>query len=151
MVEALRLRKHLDQTIIVPPLPAGIIMLPLWQARPIALHALLERTYAFGGGSVPGFEDWFFPLVEDDEFDRALMIVLAAGDEPLGLIQCWSSGFIKDLVVSPEAQGEGLGGWLLQAAFAEFQQRGFSHVDLKVEGSNLKAQRFYARHGMVAV
>src|SRR5690606_28817814 len=124
MVDALRLRKHLDQTVIVPPLPEGVVRLPLWQAKPVALHALLERAYSSGGGSVPGFTDWFFPLVEDEEFDPALLIVLAFGDAPVGLVQCWTSGFIKDIVVAPEARNKGLGAWLLYAALAELHQRG---------------------------
>ncbi|NMA96794.1 MAG: GNAT family N-acetyltransferase [Phyllobacteriaceae bacterium] len=151
MVDALRLRKHLDQTITAPPLPPGVVRLPVWQAKPAALHKLLERAYASGGGSVPGFAEWFFPLVEDEEFDPALLIVLASGEEPVGLVQCWTSGFIKDIVVAPEARDKGLGAWLLHAAFAELQQRGRAHVDLKVEAGNIHAQRFYRRHGMVEV
>jgi ribosomal protein S18 acetylase RimI-like enzyme len=100
---------------------------------------------------VPAFADWFFPLVEDDEFDPALLIVLASGGAPVGLVQCWTSGFIKDIVVAPEARDKGIGARLLSAAFAEFQQRGLAHVDLKVEASNVHAQRFYRWHGMVEV
>ena len=146
---ALRLRKHLDQSIMVPPLPAGVARLALWQSSPLALHSLLRETYAHGGGTVPPFEDWFFPLVEDEEFDPALAIILASGYQPVALAQCWTSGFIKDLVTAPSLQGRGLGAHLLNTAFAEFQQRGLPHVDLKVEVTNLGAQRFYRRHGMV--
>lgn len=98
---------------------------------------------------MPPFPDWFFPLVEDEEFDPALAIILASGDQPVGLIQCWTSGFIKDFVVTPSMQGHGLGTYLLHATFDTFRQRGLPHVDLKVEATNLAAQRFYRRHGMV--
>src|SRR5690606_3218083 len=101
----------------LPPLPAGVDRRPLWQVSPLALHALLRDTYARGGGTVPPFAEWFFPLVEDEEFDPALVIPLAAGAQPVGLVQCWTSGFIKDLVVTPSMQGRGLGTFLLQATF----------------------------------
>lgn len=149
MSGALRLRRHLDEPIFVPPLPPGVARLALWQASPLALHSLLVQAYANGGGAVPPFEDWFFPLVEDDEFDPALVIIQASGDLPVGLVQGWTSGFIKDLVVSPSMQGQGLGSHLLHSAFALFQQRGLPFVDLKVEAGNRAAQRFYRRHGMI--
>lgn len=145
----LRLRKHLDLPFPLWPLPTGVSRLPLWQASPLALHTLLRETYAHGGGSVPAFEHWFFPLVEDAEFDPALLIILSVQGQPVGLAQCWTSGFIKDLVVAPSMQGRGLGSCLLHAAFHQFRERGQSHVDLKVETTNLGAQRFYRRHGMV--
>jgi len=132
--------------------PDGFVILPLWQTRPAALHALLRTAYADGGGSVPDFDDWWWPLVEDREFDPALLIVAAhPTGQPAGLIQCWTSAFVKDLVVAPDARNRGLGSWLLQHAFAIFAARGASHVDLKVQAGNSGARRFYARHGMVEV
>lgn len=151
MGDHIRLRKMLDAPIDLPALPADIAITPLWRAKPLALHTLLRTAYASGGGSVPDFDSWWWPLVEDEEFDPALVIIASAGTEPIGLAQCWTSGFVKDLVVSPEWRDRGLGAYLLNAAFAEFRRRGAPHIDLKVEASNLAAQRFYRRHGMVAV
>ena len=147
----IRLRKMLDVPIDLTALPAGVAITPLWQAKPMALHALLRAAYASGGGSVPDFDVWWWPLVEDEEFDPALVIIASASIEPIGLIQCWTSSFVKDLVVAPQWRDRGLGAYLLRAAFAEFHRRGAPHVDLKVEASNVAARRFYRRHGMIEV
>lgn len=151
MGDNIRLRRLLDAPLDLPAPPAGIVPSPLWQTEPTALHALLQKAYASGGGSVPDFDAWWWPLVEDEEFDPALVITASAGPEPVGLVQCWTSGFIKDLVVTPQWRNQGLGTYLLHAAFAEFRRRGAPHIDLKVEATNLGAQRFYRRHGMMDV
>lgn len=114
------------------------------------LHDLVRTAYATGGGAVGDFDSWWWPLVEDEEFDPALVIAATANGQLAGLIQCWTSSFVKDLVVAPQYRDRGLGAYLLYAAFAEFQRRGMPHVDLKVEASNLAARRFYRRHGMEA-
>ena len=151
MGDYIRLRKMLIAPIELPALPADVVITPLWQAKPMALHALLRAAYASGGSSVPDFDAWWWPLVEDEEFDPTLVIIASAGIEPIGLIQCWTSNFVKDLVVAPQWRDRGLGAYLLNAAFSEFHRRSAPHVDLKVEGANLAAQRFYHRHGMVEV
>jgi len=141
----------LDAPVTLPALPDGISITPLHRTRPVELHALLRTAYAAGGGAVGDFDSWWWTLVEDEEFDPALVIVATSHGEPIGLVQCWTSSFVKDLAVAPQWRDRGLGACLLHAAFAEFRRRGAPHVDLKVEASNLAAQRFYHRHGMVPV
>lgn len=151
MADHIRLRKLLDAPVTLPALPDGISITPLHQTRPVELHALLRAAYATGGGAVGDFDSWWWPLVEDEEFDPALLIVATSGEQPIGLVQCWTSSFVKDLVVAPNWRNRALGTYLLSAAFAGFRRRGAPHVDLKVEASNTAAQRFYHRHGMVPV
>jgi len=147
-----RLRRQLADVGPEPPPPIGVCQRPLWQARPIALHRLLLAAYADGGGAVGSFDDWFWPLVEDAEFDPELVLIAADADgTPIGLAQCWTGGYVKDLVVAPGHRDRGIGGWLLQSAFCHLKARGLGHVDLKVQSDNLAARRFYARHGMEPV
>jgi ribosomal protein S18 acetylase RimI-like enzyme len=147
----IRLRKLLNSPIATTPLPSGVALLPLSHTRPIELHALLRAAYATGGGSVGSFDDWWWPLVEDEEFHPDLVVTAANDGRPIGLVQCWTSGFIKDIVVAPDWRNRSLGSALLTHAFALFAARGAPHVDLKVEAENVTAQRFYQRHGMVPV
>jgi ribosomal protein S18 acetylase RimI-like enzyme len=152
LAEPIRLRKILDGFSAVAKPLVGKQLVPLWRSDPTALHHLLVIAYAKGGGSIGTFDEWFWPLVEDDEFHPDLIIIAAdQSGQPVGLAQCWTSGFLKDLVVHPDWRDKGLGSFLLHRAFAVNQARGLTHMDLKVLADNHRAQRFYARHGMVEV
>lgn len=152
MAAFVRLRRALAEPVALSGLAPGVEILPLWRSKPIELHRLLERAYADGGGTVGNFDQWWWPLVEDAEFDPELVLILAdAAGHPLGLAQCWTSSFVKDIVVDPSARNRGLGSALLTRAFALLRERGHPQVDLKVEATNSAARRFYARHGMTEV
>ncbi len=89
-------------------------------------------------------------MIWDAEFDPDLMIVAAdKAGEPIGLLHCWTSSFIKDIVVDPRQRDRGLGSFLLQTGFAILAARGNAAVDLKVHTDNRDTRRFYTRHGMV--
>jgi ribosomal protein S18 acetylase RimI-like enzyme len=146
------LRKDLADPLVPPLLPLGIALATLDKVRPTALHALLVSAYANGGGSVADFDTWWTRLIQDSEFDTALVFVAVdTTNNPVALCQCWNSGFIKDLVTAPTHRGQGLGEALLRTAFIAFKARGVAQVDLKVETQNADAQRLYARVGMVKV
>ncbi|QQR40128.1 GNAT family N-acetyltransferase [Devosia rhizoryzae] len=152
MSSPIRMRKVLDRLEPVPPAPHGISLLPFSRSDSLSLHALLQQGYATGGGSVGKFESWFEPLISDEEFDPDLVLIAVdEQDRPLGLAQCWTSGFLKDLVVLPEYRDRQIGTWLLHTAFAAIRARGLAQLDLKVLADNVAARRFYARHGMVEV
>ncbi|WP_127753605.1 GNAT family N-acetyltransferase [Devosia sp. 1566] len=146
----LRLRASLTGLPPAPVWPQGTYRMPLAEAGPRDLHDLLVLAYCDGGGSVPPFETWWTGLVEDDEFHPELVIIAAdANDRPIGIAQCWTSGFIKDLAVAPAWRHRGIGAALLRTALAVFAAEGLTQVDLKVEADNIAAQRFYRRMGMV--
>ncbi|WP_240230019.1 GNAT family N-acetyltransferase [Devosia lacusdianchii] len=150
MSDHIRMRRHLDDALPPAIWPAGVRLLPLQRADPRALHTILTDAYANGFGSTAPFEDWWPKLSADTEFDPALVFV--AADEvgqPIGVAQCWTSGFIKDLAVVPAWRGKGIGDALLYAVFAAFRHRGLGHVDLKVITANTSALRLYRRVGMV--
>jgi len=99
------------------------------------------------------FESWWAWLSGDEDFDPSLVFVAYAADgRPLGVAQCWRSGYLKDLAVSPDARGQGIGEALVLHVFASFQARGVSHVDLKTNlVDNAAAARLYRRLGMAPV
>jgi ribosomal protein S18 acetylase RimI-like enzyme len=117
-----------------------------------ALHALLAQAYRNGFGEVPTTaEAWWKAISEDEEFEPPLVFVAVADDgKPVGVAQCWSSGFIKDIAVAEAWRGRGVGAALLQSVFAAFASRGVDSVDLKVRTENTGAIRLYRRAGMVA-
>lgn len=118
--------------------------------KSLEAHRLLVCGYADGGGSVEPYVTWWKALTEDSEFDPTLCFVaLDHQDELIGLAQCWSSAFLKDLVVQPRWRRRGVGQALLLHVFEAFRSRGASSVSLKVEIDNpTGAERLYRRVGM---
>jgi ribosomal protein S18 acetylase RimI-like enzyme len=128
--------------------PEGVALVPFRAALAPQAHALLQRAYATGGGSVPAeFDTWWAQTRHDSEFDANLCFVAAARAEPVGFALCWTSAFIKDIVVDPAFQRQGIGEALLLTAFNAFARRGAKAVTLKAHVDNVDALRLYRRLG----
>jgi ribosomal protein S18 acetylase RimI-like enzyme len=116
-----------------------------------AVHHLMELGYRDGGGRVPAQEVWQQRFETDPEYDPALCFIALDAEGIVGVAQCWTSAYIKDLVVHPRARGLGLGRALLLHAFKVFAQRREGFVDLKVREDNLRARGLYESAGMYVV
>ncbi|SER56549.1 Acetyltransferase (GNAT) family protein [Pseudomonas sp. NFACC02] len=128
--------------------PETLREVPFSAENAAAVHRLFALGTQYGGGRVPDFTTWLNAFESDPEFDRSLCFVV---EDPLGVAavaQCWTSAFIRNLVVHPRLQGRGVGSALLARAFDAFAQRDERYVDLKVMESNLSARRLYERVGM---
>lgn len=112
------------------------------------LHALLVSGYQQGGGSVPAYDAWRPSADTGPESDPALWIITADDHGLTGAAHCWTSAFIRDLVVNPRARRQGLALCLLSHAFYQFHLRGEASVDLKVLESNHAARLLYETSGM---
>lgn len=116
------------------------------------VHARLDHAYRKGGGVVPPFEVWWQDLRGDAEYDPMLVfLAVDQGGVVIGVAQCWTSAFVKDLAVAEHWRRRGVGEALLTHVFAAFQTRGAGHVDLKVEADNAAALRLYGRLGLHSV
>ncbi|MFJ2323672.1 GNAT family N-acetyltransferase [Pseudomonas sp. NPDC087817] len=116
-----------------------------------AVYDLMQLGYLQGGGRVPALEVWQQRFERDPEYDPQLCFIAMDAEGVVGVAQCWTSAYIKNLVVHPRAQGRGLGRALLLNAFIAFQQRREGFVDLKVLEDNVRAQRLYESAGMYVV
>ena len=116
-----------------------------------AVHQLMQLGYREGGGRVPALDTWQQRFETDPEYDPTLCFIARDGEAVVGVAQCWTSAYIKNLVVHPRMQGRGLGRALLLNAFKVFQQRREGFVDLKVLEDNRRAQRLYESAGMYVV
>lgn len=151
----LRMRRELSGAIEQPRWPPGIALKTL-APRPDrrdakAAHSVLEAGFWEGGGGAPAFRQWWNALRKDREFDPALVFLAIRREEVIGMAQCWTSAFVKDLAVHPHARRLGVGRALMLTAFQVFASRGAAHVDLKVREENETAQRLYRALGMRVV
>ena len=130
--------------------PSGFALLPfLPDKRAQSVHRLLEAGYAAGGGSVADFEPWWSSLSTDDEYDPELVFtVFDPAGELAGVAICWTTAFVKDLVVARMHRRMGLATNLLRHTFSTFRGRGAAAVDLKVEAGNIGAISLYRSVGM---
>jgi ribosomal protein S18 acetylase RimI-like enzyme len=144
-----RMRRCLSESVATPRWPDDAYLKTFSELHAPAAHALLKLAYAHGGGSVASFEEWWQGLSGDAEYEPALCFpVHGAEDRIIGFCQCWTTAFVKDLVVHPGYQRRGVGSALLLHAFQAFADRGAKTVDLKVRGNNHAAIRFYESLGM---
>jgi ribosomal protein S18 acetylase RimI-like enzyme len=134
-----------------PVFPRGITVRSFTAADASAVHALLVHGYRHGGGSVAPFEAWLPTMTSDAEFDPELWFLAESPTALAGVALCWTSAFVKDLVVHETWRRHGLGEALLRHVIAVFASRGAAAVELKVKADNPAAVRLYERVGMRAV
>ena len=142
------MRRDLGPALVHPGWPAAVRPVEFTAQNAAAVHRLLMLGREHGGGRVTDYPAWLDAFETDPECDQALCFVLEDAQGVVAVAQCWTSAFIRNLVVHPRAHGQGLGLALLNQAFSSFRLRGEGHVDLKVMESNLGARRLYERAGM---
>jgi ribosomal protein S18 acetylase RimI-like enzyme len=147
-LEILRMRIDLRSAIPRPNWPQGSNVRGFHDSDGPRLHALLEHGYRNGGGSVAAYDVWLPALTGDAEFDPALCFLVEVGDDLAAAAICWTSAFVKDIVVHETWRRQGLGEALLRFAFRTFERRGADNVQLKVQTQNASAIRLYERVGM---
>jgi ribosomal protein S18 acetylase RimI-like enzyme len=145
------MRRNLAQVVPDITWPKGIDLVQYRPELAEAVHRLMEIGYQQGGGRVPALDVWQQRFETDPEYDPSLCFIALEDERIVGVCQCWTSAYIKSLVVHPQAQGLGLGRALLLHAFKVFQDRREGFVDLKVLEDNLRAQRLYESAGMYVV
>lgn len=147
----LLMRRDLIDELPAVAWPAGLHLSEYHPALADAVHQLLGLGYQDGSGQVPTLDTWRASVETDAEYDPTLCFIAVDAQGIVGVAQCWTSAYIKDLVVHPRAQGQGLGRALLLHSFKVFQQRREGYVDLKVREDNHRARRLYESVGMRVV
>jgi ribosomal protein S18 acetylase RimI-like enzyme len=134
-----------------PRWPQGVTIRTFKASDATPLHSLLTHGYHRGGGHVAPFGEWLPSMTGDEEYDPALWFLAEADAELAGAALCWTSAFLKDLVVHESWRDRGLGEALLRHAIATLAARGAGTVELKVHADNAPAVRLYKRIGMQVV
>jgi ribosomal protein S18 acetylase RimI-like enzyme len=151
--EVYRFRRALCHPVEAPRWPAGFSLVPFQPAHHApSVHRLLEAGYANGSGRVADLDSWWRGLAGDAEYDPGLIFLVAGpGATPVAVAICWTSAFVKDIVVAASVRRRGLASNLLRHIFHVFQARGADAVDLKVHGDNRHAIAVYRSLGMTCV
>ncbi|MDR9754050.1 N-acetyltransferase [Pseudomonas sp. SZMC_28357] len=147
----LLMRRDLGAPLPLATWPANVRVTTYGAQHAEAIHRLMALGEREGGGRVPALEVWRERFDSDPEYDPALCFIAQDEQGIVGVAQCWTSAYIKNLVVHPRAQGQGLGRALLLHAFKVFQLRREGFVDLKVLEDNQRARRLYQSAGMRVV
>lgn len=148
-IHTILMQRQLDDTsTILPVWPDDIHLSTISITIAPEVHALLELGFKGSETSIAVFSEWWTALISDSEFDPALCFILNDKDGIIGYAQCWTSSFIKDLVIHPRRRKQGLGNLLLQQVFHDFKKRGFKAVELKVLSNNIGAIKLYSSSGM---
>jgi ribosomal protein S18 acetylase RimI-like enzyme len=145
------MRRDLAEVVPAISWPTGVQLTHYRPELAAAVHHLMELGYREGSGRVPALEVWQQRFETDPEYDPALCFIALDAEGVVAVCQCWTSAYIKSLVVHSRAQRQGLGRGLLFHAFQVFQQRREGFVDLKVLEDNLRARRLYESVGMYEV
>jgi ribosomal protein S18 acetylase RimI-like enzyme len=145
---SLRLVRDLAETIGEARWPPLVRLAPFSAALAPKAHQLLGLAYRGGGGTVASdFESLWASTRHDPEFDVGLCFCAVREEQLVGFALCWTSLFVKDIVVHPAFQRQGTGEALLSTALHAFRQRGGSAAALKVHADNHAARRLYERLG----
>jgi ribosomal protein S18 acetylase RimI-like enzyme len=146
--EVIRLVRDLTRPVAVADWPEGVSHVPFSATLAPEVHALMQRVYANGGGSVAAdFDSWWAATRHDAEFDASLCFVAVAAGRPVGFVLSWNSAFLKDVVVDPDWQGKGIGSALLATALRALAERGHAEAALKVHADNVRARHVYEGMG----
>ncbi|MCF6413455.1 GNAT family N-acetyltransferase [Collinsella tanakaei] len=95
-------------------------------------------------------DDWTEACCDELASGHGWAAVAELDNRPVGFIKLGLDdgiGSIDDLVVLPEARGQGVGSQLMGWARREFAQHGIREVELTVSEGNDDAFVFYERHG----
>jgi len=145
------MRRDLTEVVPAAQWPTGLQLTHYNPELAAAVHQLMELGYRDGGGRVPALDVWQLGFETDAEYDPQLCFVVLDAEGVVAVCQCWTSAYIKDLVVHARARRVGIGRALLLHAFAVFRQRRERFVDLRVLEDNRRARRLYEGVGMYEV
>lgn len=115
------------------------------------LYNLIKSTFDWQEHEMPPIEDWRKHLFRGGRFDPDYFVLVRKDGKLVGAALSYNEGpwgWIRQLAVSKDLQGQGFGSKLLRHMFHIYQQAGKKSVALGVASLNQNAFQFYERVGM---
>ena len=149
-----RMRIELDSPTPLPQWPDGVAARSY--ERPSddrTVHPLIETCFAeIGGQPVRTLEEWSAFLLETPRFDPEMCVVAVRDGQPIGAAMSQDVadyGFVRQLAVSPQLRGRGIGTALLHECFQRHAARGLPATVLGADAANpTGAIALYEKAGM---
>ncbi|MDU8621611.1 GNAT family N-acetyltransferase [Pseudomonas syringae] len=142
------MRRDLAVPVSFAAWPHGIQPHPFTIDRAPEVHRLLTVGYGSAAGCVADYPDWLAAFEHDPECDPSRCFLAMRDATVVGVIVCWTSAFIRDLVVHPGVRHSGIGHALLNHLFVHLRTRNEASVDLHVMENNLAARCLYEKSAM---
>lgn len=146
-----RMQVDFDGPVPAPELPEGFSLHAFTENDRRELYDLIVTAFDWGSAPFFTYEEWQKSVLRGGRFDPRYFILLRREDRLVGAGLCYDEGvrgWIKELAVSKELRGQGLGVTLLRHIFHVFSTKGASTVALGVVSNNPNAVAFYERAGM---
>jgi ribosomal protein S18 acetylase RimI-like enzyme len=146
-------RMQIDFTDIVDAVqwPDDFEVRPFQQKDEEELYHLIEATFDWQEHEMPSIEDWRKHLFRGGRYDPEYFILVRKAGKLVGAALSYNEdtlGWIRQLAISKDLQGQGFGSKLLRHMFNVYQLIGKKSVALGVASVNQNACQFYERVGM---
>lgn len=147
-----QMRMQMDEPPHTPTWPDGIrvrTFIPGEDDR--ATYELIQEAFERPGHVRYGFDSWKKHMLRPGSYRPELWKLAMDADELVGVCLGFDypdEGWVRQLGVTEEWRGRGLGSALLRDAFATFYELGKRRVGLTTESDNPDALNFYKRVGM---
>ncbi len=157
-----RMEINLDETPVLPRIPAGVTIDPIniqteLEDAILAREAIFKDHWGYVEKPIDELmEQWRHFIKTDKDFDPSLWFLAKSDGQIAGICRCSGKmvedpkmGWVSELGVCKPWRRMGLGMALLQTAFIEFYRRGKVRVGLGVDAASLtNATRLYEKAGM---
>lgn len=151
-----RMEIEFDEPPLAPQWPEGISVRPYIQGKEERVaHRIIQEAFSeLAHRSYQPFEEWVSRSITRDDFDPSLLLLVLAGEEPIGTVIGYDErelgwGWVHQLAILKPWQGRGIGKQLLRHVFGELYRRGKRRVGLTVDSQNPSgATYFYQNLGM---
>lgn len=146
-------RMQIDLVDPVQPVqwPEDFEIRPYRESDEEELYHLIEAAFDWQEHVMPPIEEWRKHLFRGGRYDPEYFVLVRKAGKLVGAALSYNEdnmGWVRQLAISKDLQGQGFGSKLLRHMFHVYQQKGKESVALGVASVNQNACDFYERVGM---
>lgn len=147
-----QMQMNLTAPLTEPVWPEGVgVQTAVANQDDLEIYTLIQTAFAKPGRTPPAFEEWKSYMIDTALYDPDIWFLASVENKIIGASLCVpydTMGWVRQLGVTPEWQGKGIGAALLRHTFQAFKQRGYTTVGLGVDSDRAGANHFYHQIGM---